>query len=119
MKGARVCSCRHIIDSAVTELRLGLGCLKLTKAMQKTSETLQIVADLYDDHVRPYYLCSQHKLTCDGGLRLGEKTTAYDTRSFEERCTSGDIVCSECFCRTVVQADERLTSSPLPYVSQS
>ncbi|RPD54958.1 PX-domain-containing protein [Lentinus tigrinus ALCF2SS1-6] len=27
-------------------------CLKLTKAMQKTSETLQIVADLYDDHAR-------------------------------------------------------------------
>lgn len=26
-------------------------CLKLTKAMQKTSETLQNVADLYDDHV--------------------------------------------------------------------
>lgn len=30
---------------------LPAGCLKLTKAMQKTSETLQIVADLYDDHV--------------------------------------------------------------------
>ncbi|PIL23132.1 hypothetical protein GSI_14441 [Ganoderma sinense ZZ0214-1] len=28
------------------------SCLKLTKAMQKTSETLQIVADLYDDHAR-------------------------------------------------------------------
>ncbi|GJE85133.1 PX-domain-containing protein [Phanerochaete sordida] len=27
-------------------------CLKLTKAMQKTSETLQTVADLYDDHAR-------------------------------------------------------------------
>ncbi|KAF9467849.1 hypothetical protein BDZ94DRAFT_1155100 [Collybia nuda] len=27
-------------------------CLKLTKAMQKTSETLQNVADLYDDHAR-------------------------------------------------------------------
>ena len=27
-------------------------CLKLTKALQKTSETLQSVADLYDDHVR-------------------------------------------------------------------
>jgi len=26
-------------------------CLKLTKAMQKTSDTLQSVADLYDDHV--------------------------------------------------------------------
>ncbi|KAI0090450.1 hypothetical protein BDY19DRAFT_940221 [Irpex rosettiformis] len=27
-------------------------CLKLTKAMQKTSDTLQTVADLYDDHAR-------------------------------------------------------------------
>jgi sorting nexin-9/18/33 len=27
------------------------ACLKLTKAMQKTCDTLQIVADLYDDHV--------------------------------------------------------------------
>ncbi|EKM57596.1 uncharacterized protein PHACADRAFT_115831 [Phanerochaete carnosa HHB-10118-sp] len=27
-------------------------CLQLTKAMQKTSETLQTVADLYDDHAR-------------------------------------------------------------------
>ena len=26
-------------------------CLQLTKAMQKTSETMQGVADLYDDHV--------------------------------------------------------------------
>lgn len=26
-------------------------CLKLTKAMQKTSETFQTVADLYEDHV--------------------------------------------------------------------
>ena len=26
-------------------------CLKLTKAMQKTSEALQTVADLYEDHV--------------------------------------------------------------------
>ncbi len=32
---------------------LSTGCLKLTKAVQKTSDTLQIVADLYDDHVRP------------------------------------------------------------------
>lgn len=27
-------------------------CLKLTKAMQRTADTLQNVADLYDDHVR-------------------------------------------------------------------
>ena len=27
-------------------------CLKLTRALQKTSETLQSVADLYDDHAR-------------------------------------------------------------------
>lgn len=28
-----------------------LGCLKLTKALQKTAETLQSVADLHDDSV--------------------------------------------------------------------
>ncbi len=27
-------------------------CLRLTKAMQKTTEVLQSVADLYDDHVQ-------------------------------------------------------------------
>lgn len=32
--------------------------MKLTKAMQKTSETLQSVADLYDDHV-----CQSSKVT--------------------------------------------------------
>jgi hypothetical protein len=26
-------------------------CLRLTKAMQRTAETLQSIADLYDDHV--------------------------------------------------------------------
>jgi hypothetical protein len=31
-------------------------CLKLTKAMQKTSDSLQIVADLYDDHVCVWFL---------------------------------------------------------------
>lgn len=32
-------------------------CLKLTKAVQKTAETLQTVADLYDDHVSGNYAC--------------------------------------------------------------
>ncbi|KAI8972878.1 PX-domain-containing protein [Trametes punicea] len=38
------------------------GCLKLTKAMQKTSETLQIVADLYDDHARRTQLATHESL---------------------------------------------------------
>jgi len=29
-----------------------IECLDLTKALQKTSESLQSIADLYDDHVR-------------------------------------------------------------------
>jgi len=37
-------------------------CLKLTKAMQKTSETLQNVADLYDDHARRTQLATHESL---------------------------------------------------------
>ncbi|TFK49029.1 PX-domain-containing protein [Heliocybe sulcata] len=37
-------------------------CLKLTKAMQKTSETLQNVADLYDDHARRTQLATHEAL---------------------------------------------------------
>lgn len=33
-------------------------CLKLTGALQRTSESLQSVADLYDDHVRGTHLAS-------------------------------------------------------------
>lgn len=34
-----------------------LDCLRLTKAIQKTSESLQTVADLYDDHVSGLPFC--------------------------------------------------------------
>ncbi|KAJ6588777.1 PX-domain-containing protein [Mycena capillaripes] len=37
-------------------------CLKLTKAMQKTSEALQSVADLYDDHARRTQLATHEAL---------------------------------------------------------
>ncbi|KAF8270474.1 hypothetical protein EI94DRAFT_1777873 [Lactarius quietus] len=37
-------------------------CLKLTKALQKTSETLQNVADLYDDHARRTQLVTHEAL---------------------------------------------------------
>jgi sorting nexin-9/18/33 len=37
-------------------------CLKLTKALQKTSETLQSVADLYDDHARRTQLITHESL---------------------------------------------------------
>ncbi|KIP04499.1 hypothetical protein PHLGIDRAFT_75831 [Phlebiopsis gigantea 11061_1 CR5-6] len=37
-------------------------CLKLTKAMQKTSETLQNVADIYDDHARRTQLATHEAL---------------------------------------------------------
>jgi len=39
-------------------LHTPLDCLKLTGTLQKTSEILQSVADLYDDHVRGTYLTS-------------------------------------------------------------
>ncbi|KAI0754215.1 PX-domain-containing protein [Daedaleopsis nitida] len=38
------------------------SCLKWTKAMQKTSETFQIVADLYDDHARRTQLATHEAL---------------------------------------------------------
>ncbi|KAF8221076.1 hypothetical protein L208DRAFT_1447540 [Tricholoma matsutake] len=37
-------------------------CLNLTKAMQKTSETLQSVADIYDDHARRTQLATHESL---------------------------------------------------------
>ncbi|KAI0302386.1 hypothetical protein B0F90DRAFT_1627635 [Multifurca ochricompacta] len=37
-------------------------CLKLTRALQKTSETLQSVADLYDDHARRTQLATHDAL---------------------------------------------------------
>ncbi|KAF7986303.1 hypothetical protein HWV62_35256 [Athelia sp. TMB] len=37
-------------------------CLRLTKALQKTSETLQNVADLYDDHARRTQLVTHESL---------------------------------------------------------
>lgn len=41
----------------------GIDCLRLTKAMQKTSETLQNVADLYDDHVSDFVSSSRVCIT--------------------------------------------------------
>ncbi|OCH85732.1 PX-domain-containing protein [Obba rivulosa] len=38
------------------------GCLRLTKALQKTSETMQTVADLYDDHARRTLLSAHESL---------------------------------------------------------
>lgn len=37
-------------------------CLKLTKAMQRTADTLQSVADLYDDHARRTQLATHESL---------------------------------------------------------
>ncbi|KAI1794306.1 hypothetical protein LXA43DRAFT_134219 [Ganoderma leucocontextum] len=49
------------------------SCLKLTKAMQKTSETLQIVADLYDDHARRTQLA-----THEAFKNVAHPATLYD-----------------------------------------
>lgn len=45
-------SCLLSFRSKCDKLMHHTDCLKLTKAMQKTTEILQGVADLYDDHVR-------------------------------------------------------------------
>jgi hypothetical protein len=53
-------------------------CLKLTRALQKTSETLQSVADLYDDHVRYHLLHHCHEIlkSLVGTPRLARSTCA-------------------------------------------
>ena len=65
------------------------ACLKLTKAMQKTCDTLQIVADLYDDHVS--IRLSLQRCDCRNGLltngpaflhcRLDERSLLLTSRS--------------------------------------
>lgn len=43
---------RSLISSLYKRINFFSECLKLTKAVQKTCETLQTVANLYDGHVR-------------------------------------------------------------------
>lgn len=54
-------------------------CLRLTKALQKTSETLQNVADLYDDHVR--CVCALDHLPVVDKSMLGTANAARNARS--------------------------------------
>ena len=67
----------HLQDPCLTDVEGLPACLKLTKAMQKTSETLQIVADLYDDHVRSALVGLEQ--TPSPSLCLGAEDTARDT----------------------------------------
>lgn len=46
----------------VTDTNHVLDCLKLTKSMQKTADTLQSVADIYDDHARRTQLITHEAL---------------------------------------------------------
>ena len=50
--------CLPSLRTRYSTLHIPSDCLKLTGALQKTSEILQSVADLYDDHVRDTYLTS-------------------------------------------------------------
>jgi hypothetical protein len=53
----------HSLRDSVISLFTQIGlqeCLKLTKAIQKTAETLQNIADLYDDHVSVLVTISRH-----------------------------------------------------------
>lgn len=52
MKVVKVHSSTELVFCALNDTSHLPDCLKLTRALQKTSETLQSVADLYDDHVR-------------------------------------------------------------------
>ncbi|KAH9940322.1 PX-domain-containing protein [Amylocystis lapponica] len=53
----------HMNDAGAWCWREGCDdCLRLTKAMQKTAETLQSVADLYDDHARRTQLATHEAL---------------------------------------------------------
>jgi hypothetical protein len=58
--GVRAAKVRSSTELVSAHYIIPSDCLKLTRALQKTSETLQSVADLYDDHVRriPTYLMS-------------------------------------------------------------
>ena len=49
--GERAAMVRINMSSSAEDNSMCADCLKLTKAMQKTSETFQTVADLYEDHV--------------------------------------------------------------------
>jgi sorting nexin-9/18/33 len=52
----------QLCHSFLTQVLSYLDCLKLTKAIQKTSETLQNVADLYDDHARRTQLSTHESM---------------------------------------------------------
>ena len=43
-------------------MEMTLDCLKLTKSMQKAADTLQSVADMYDDHARRTQLITHEAL---------------------------------------------------------
>ncbi|KAJ7185508.1 hypothetical protein C8R46DRAFT_982143 [Mycena filopes] len=68
-------------------------CLKLTKAMQKTSEALQNVADLYDDHARRTQLATHEALKSvahPSSLYEGVVTTHRSTLSRYAQATTAD-----------------------------
>ncbi|KAJ6495280.1 hypothetical protein C8R45DRAFT_866476 [Mycena sanguinolenta] len=68
-------------------------CLKLTKAMQKTSEALQSVADLYDDHARRTQLATHEALKSvahPSSLYQGVVTTHRSTLSRYSQATATD-----------------------------
>ncbi|KAF7360444.1 Sorting nexin lst-4 [Mycena venus] len=68
-------------------------CLKLTKAMQKTSDALQSVADLYDDHARRTQLVTHEALKSvahPSSLYQGVVTTHRSTLSRYSQATATD-----------------------------
>lgn len=80
----------HDLHLDIIFLRRSLDCLKLTKAIQKTAETLQAVADLHDDNVlKPLkYIIYLIFLM----VTLGKKASISLTRNIERRGSSFRIV---------------------------
>ncbi|KIJ09769.1 hypothetical protein PAXINDRAFT_172368 [Paxillus involutus ATCC 200175] len=86
-------------------------CLKLTKAVQKTVETLQSVADLYDDHARRTQLATHESLksvahpymTYQGIIETHRSTsTRYAETTSDDRDTSNEDMVTR--CETVLNA---------------
>ncbi|KAF9234262.1 hypothetical protein BU15DRAFT_90042 [Melanogaster broomeanus] len=84
-------------------------CLKLTKALQKATETLQSVADLYDDHARRTQLATHESLknvahpymTYQGVIETHRSTSTRYTEATDDNTSNEDMAAR---CETVLNA---------------
>ncbi|KAJ4473843.1 hypothetical protein J3R30DRAFT_3707813 [Lentinula aciculospora] len=88
------------------------NCLSLTKSIQRTAETLQSVADLYDDHARRTQLATHESLKgvahpapiYEGVVSTHRSTlTRYREAGYEAQSDSNDDLAARCDrCETVL-----------------